>query len=88
MNIDPTNPIVEDINILINFLSALVGVVIVGSLIWGGIQYMTAGSDVGQQGKPSSLVAAKQRITNSLLALLLYLLTFALLQWLVPGGVF
>ncbi len=82
MQIDPTNPIVEDINIIITFLSALVGVAIVGSLIWGGIQYATAGDN------PQSTNDAKQRITNSLIALLAYLLTFAFLQWLVPGGIF
>ena len=86
--IDPDNPIVNDINLVVTFLSAAVGVVILGSLIWGGIQYMTAGSDVGQQGKPSQVAAAKHRITNSLIALLVYLLTFSFLQWLVPGGIF
>lgn len=88
MQIDPTNPIVVNINIIVTFLSALVGVVIVGSLIWGGIQYATAGSDVAGSGKPSQVAAAKQRITNSLIALLAYLLIFAFLQWLIPGGIF
>lgn len=82
------NPIVKDINMVVTFLSALVGVVIVGSLIWGGIQYATAGSDVAGSGKPSQVAAAKQRIANSLIALLAYLLIFAFLQWLIPGGIF
>lgn len=82
------NPIVKDINMIVTFLSALVGVVIVGSLIWGGIQYATAGSDVAGPGKPSQVAAAKQRIANSLIALLAYLLIFAFLQWLIPGGIF
>lgn len=75
------NPIVDDINIIITFLSAIVGVVVVGALIWGGIQYMTAGDN------PQAVSAAKQRIINALLALIAYLLTSAFLQWLIPGGV-
>lgn len=77
-----TNPIVNDINLVINFLGALAGVVIVGAIIVGGIQYMTAGDNA------QAVSAAKQRIINALIALFAYLLTFGFLQWLVPGGVF
>jgi hypothetical protein len=77
-----SNPIVQDINLVVNFLSALVGVVIVGSIIWGGIQYMSAGDN------PQAVSSAKHRIVNALIALLAYLLTYAFLQWLIPGGVF
>jgi hypothetical protein len=77
-----TNPIVNDINLVINFLGALAGVVIVGAIIVGGIRYMTAGDNAQAVG------AAKQRIINALIALFAYLLAFGFLQWLVPGGVF
>ena len=77
-----TNPIVNDINLVINFLGALAGVVIVGAIIVGGIQYMTAGDNA------QAVSAAKQRIINALIALFAYLLAFGFLQWLVPGGVF
>ena len=76
------NKIIKDLNYIINFLSAGVAVVIVAMIIIGGIQYMTA--DPSAQ----SVQAAKARITNALLALIVFIFTFAFLQWLVPGGIF
>lgn len=84
------NPIVRNLNNIIDVLSGLVGVAVVGVIILGGIQYMLAGSSVANPatGKPSSVAAAKQRIINGLIALIAYLFIFAFLQWLVPGGIF
>lgn len=76
------NPIVKDINLIVNILSVGVGVIVVTLIIIGGIQYSIAGDN------PQALTAAKQRITNALIALFAYLFIFAFLQWLVPGGVF
>jgi hypothetical protein len=77
-----TNPIVQDITLIVNFLSAGVGLVIVGVIILGGIQYAMAGDS------PDAVNKAKQRITNPLIALVAFLFLFAFVQWLVPGGVF
>lgn len=63
-------------------LSGLVGIVIVVMIAIGGIQYAAAGPD------PSAVVAARKRIINALIALVLYIFMFAFLQWLVPGGIF
>lgn len=76
------NPIVRDIQMFVDFLAAGVGIVVVGVIIVGGIQYMTSGDN------PTALTAAKQRITNGLIALAAFLFTFAFLQWLIPGGIF
>jgi len=76
------NPIVNDIQTVVNFLSAGVGVVVVAMVIVGGIQYAIAGDN------PQAVSAAKQRIINGLIALLAFIFTFAFLQWLIPGGVF
>lgn len=76
------NPIVEKLNLIVNVLSGFVGVVVVGVIILGGIQYAMAGD------KAEAVGAAKQRIINGLMALLAYLFIFAFLQWLIPGGVF
>lgn len=64
-----------------NALSAIAGVVIVGVLVWGGIQYSAAGADAAK------VQAAKSKITNALIALLLLIFGYSLLQWLIPGGV-
>lgn len=74
--------IIKLITVVTNVLSGIVGVVIVAMLIVGGIQYSTAGPD------PSKVQAARQKISNAILALILFIFGFALLQWLVPGGVF
>ncbi len=80
--VNPNNPIVKDLNQAITFLSAAVGIVVVGTIILGGIQYTMAGDN------PQALSEAKQRITNGLIALIVFLFMYAFLQWLVPGGVF
>jgi hypothetical protein len=66
----------------VNFLSAIVGIAVIGSIIFAGIQYTAAGDN------SSSLSAAKARIRNALIALFAYMFMYAFLQWLVPGGVF
>lgn len=74
--------IIRYLLIFINALSALVGVVIVGVITVGGIQYSTAADN------PQATMAAKKRIGNAIAALLLYIFMFSFLQWLVPGGIF
>lgn len=77
-----SNVIIKDIQKIVNFLSALVAVVVIGSIMVGGIQYALGGDSAEKVG------AAKKRIGNSLYAFLIFILTFAFLQWLIPGGVF
>lgn len=74
------NPIVKDIRTITKVLAAGVGVVITGSIIVGGIQYAAAG------GNPNAVTAAKQRISNSLIALLTFMFIMAFLEWIIPGG--
>src|ERR1051325_57767 len=69
------NQIVQDLQTIVNALSIGVGVVIVAMIMLGGIQYMAAGDN------PSAVTAAKQRISNALLALFAFLLIYAFVQW-------
>lgn len=66
----------------INVLSAVVGIVVVIMIAFGGIKYSAS------RDNPQATAAAKQHITNALLALVLYIFLFAILEYLVPGGVF
>ncbi len=66
---------------LINILTALVGVVVVIMIVIGGIQYSAA------RDNPQAIQAAKGKITNAVLALVVFIFTSAFLQWIVPGGV-
>lgn len=76
------NSIVKDLNTIVNFLAGLVAIVVIGVIIFGGIQYISAGDNATQ------ITAAKQRVMNGIIALLIFIFTYAFLQWLIPGGVF
>lgn len=75
-------PIPETVVTIINFMSFGVGIVVVGLIVVAGIQYITSG------GVPQKIEAARHRITNAIIALVLYVFMFAIIQWLIPGGVF
>ena len=74
------NQIVKDLNLVVNFLSAGVGIIVIGVIILGGIQYSLAGDNATATG------VAKKRITDGLIALAAFIFAFAFLQWLIPGG--
>lgn len=76
------NPITRMVIIAINFLSALVAIVVIAVIISAGIQYSASG------GNPQVTAQAKKRIINAILALIVYFFLFAILQWLIPGGLF
>lgn len=68
------------VNPIILFLGAGVGLVIIIMIIIGGIQYITSGGD------PNHVNEAKKRIANALLALITWILIYAFLNWIMPGG--
>jgi hypothetical protein len=70
----------EYIDPLINVLAGAVGLVVTISIVVGGIQYSSSAGD------PGKMQAAKKRIINALIALIGFFLFYAVLQWLVPGG--
>jgi hypothetical protein len=70
------------LNPLIALLSGIVGLAVVISIIYGAIQYSASGGD------PQRASAGKNRIRNALIGLVAYLLLFALMQFIVPGGFF
>lgn len=74
------NPIVDLALAIIRFLAAGVGVVVVISIILAGIQYSTS------EGNPEATMKAKRRVQASLIALVIYIFTFAIINYLVPGG--
>jgi hypothetical protein len=56
--------------------------IVMVSLIMGGIQYSTS------EGDPQKVSKAKHRLTMTVISLVAYFFLFAMLQWLVPGGIF
>ena len=82
-NLDPANcGITGYVLILINVLSATLGVAVTAVIIVAGIQYSASA------GNPQATAAAKKRITNAVLALVFFAGMYGFLQWIVPGGVF
>jgi hypothetical protein len=77
-----STPIIHDIQNIVNFLSAGVGIIVTAVIVVGGIQYILAG------GNATALTAARQRIMNGLIALFAFLFIYAFLQWIIPGGIF
>lgn len=64
----------------LNFLGAIVGLVVTIAIVYGGIQYASSADD------PSKVAAAKSRIINAVIALIAFLFMYGFLQWLIPGG--
>ena len=76
------NGITDLIFAIIRFLSAGVGIIVVASIVVGGIQYTTSRDD------PSATNAAITRIRSSLIALLIFIFAYAILNYLIPIGFF
>ncbi len=77
-----TTIVTKYINPTINLLAAFVGIAVTLSIIIGGIQY---GSSAGD---PQKAAQAKNRIRNSLIALISFIFLYSLLNFLIPGGAF
>jgi Type IV secretion system pilin len=75
------NPILDMLFAFIRFLSYGAGLVIIGSLIWAGIQYTAS------RGDPQTTAAAKGRIDSAIIALLIFIFAYALLDYVIPGAV-
>ncbi len=75
-------PIMDMLFAIIRFLTNGVGLVVVGSIIVGGIQYTMS------RGDPQATARAVERIRNSFFAFLLFLFAFAILNFVVPAGFF
>ncbi|HSX15596.1 MAG TPA: pilin [Candidatus Saccharimonadales bacterium] len=79
-NVNHCDLISKYINPFVNLLAALVGIGVVISIVIAGIQY---GSSAGDAQK---VAAAKARIRNAVIALVTFVFLYALLNFLIPGG--
>jgi hypothetical protein len=68
--------------LVINILTAGIGVAAVGGIIYGSILYASAGSD------PAKVKKAKEVILNVIIGLIAYALMYSFLNYIIPGGVF
>ncbi len=70
------------VNPFIGLFSVIFGLLAAASLILGGINFTTS------EGDPQKAAKAKQRIFNTVFAVVAYIFLYAFLQFLVPGGLF
>lgn len=75
------NPIMDALFAIIRFLSDGVGLVVIASIVWGGIQYSAS------RGNPQETAKAIERVRASLIALLIYIFGYAILNYIIPAGV-
>jgi hypothetical protein len=74
-------PIISLLVTFIRFLTIGVGIAVAGGIITGGIIYGTARGNSSQTQKGVIV------IVNAVVGLLLYLFMFAILNFLIPGGI-
>lgn len=67
---------------IVNWLAVGVTLAVIGGIIYGAIMYTTSG------GNPQQAQKAMGIIRNAFIALILYFIMWALLNWLIPGGLF
>lgn len=68
--------------IVVNILTAGIGIVAVGGIVYGAVLYTTAGD------KADQVKQAVDIIVNVVIGLILFALMWSLLNFIVPGGVF
>jgi len=68
--------------LIINILTAGIGVVAVGGIVYASIVYITAGGDANNTKKAMTIIA------NIVIGVVAYALMYALLNFLIPGGLF
>ena len=69
------------ISITISVLTVIIGIVATGALAYAGIIYASA------EDNQSKVSEARGLIRNVIIGLLLYALTIAIINWLIPGGI-
>ncbi len=75
------NGILDLLFAIIRLLTVGVGLVVIGSIIVAGIQYTSS------RGDPQAVAAAIKRVNATIIALVIYIFSFALLNWIIPGAV-
>lgn len=76
-----TNGVFSILLMAINILTAGVGIAAVGGIVYGAILYTTAGDSSEQ------ISSAKAIIRNVVIGLILFVGMYALLQYIIPGGI-
>lgn len=78
----PSDWKIEDIlNMVLAVVTTGVGIAAVGSIVFAGVMYITARDNAAQVSK------AKTMIMNTIIGIIAYILMWAFLEWIIPGGI-
>ena len=78
----PSDWKIEDIlNMVLVVVTTGVGIAAVGSIVFAGVLYITARDHAAQVSK------AKTMIMNTIIGIIAYILMWAFLEWIIPGGI-
>lgn len=75
------NPIFFYLRNILVFLAGGVGLAVVGGIIYGAYMYITA------RGNASQTQQGQNIIINAVVGLLMFIFMYAILQFLIPGGI-
>ena len=70
------------LGMVVNILTAGIGILAVLGIVISGYQYMTAAGD------PGKMAQAKNRIFQVVIGLLIYAVMWSVIEFLIPGGLF
>ena len=76
------NQIMSVLGQILNWLAMGVSVAVLIGIVYGAVMYASAGGNEAQTKKAIGI------IRNAIIALILYFAMWAILQYLIPGGVF
>jgi hypothetical protein len=76
------NPIIAIALAVVGWITALVGVAVVGGIVFGGFLYTTARDNASQTQKGITI------IVNSVVALIAWTFAYVVINFIVPGGLF
>lgn len=74
------NPIVAFMKTVLQFMAGGIGIALVGGLVTGGVVIMTA------RANPQQIQKGEEIIRNAIIAIALYVFMFAIVNFLIPGG--
>lgn len=80
--VEGCNAIIDATFAIIRLITDGVGLVVIGSIVFAGIQYSTS------RGDPGKTKEAVTRIRNTIIALLVYIFAYAILNYVLPAGFF
>lgn len=69
------------LNTIINFLAIGVGIAVVGGIVWGAMLYTTSNGDSGKTQQGITV------IVNAVIGLIVFIFMYAIINFIVPGGV-